>query len=128
MSIRSKIGTNSKRKRRTLKRQRGGNGNQINNESGPTHGKKCITKKQIVMDNRGDYLICKKSKQLLGRKLKSSLKKKNGTRSLGKYGKKLENEDCMKGLCWHRLSAMNKRKKSYKQWKKKEKKQEKEDC
>lgn len=63
-------------------------------------------------------LICKKSKKKFGRKFKSSLKKKNGTRSLGKYGKILENEDCMTGPCWHKLSLMNKRKKSYKKWKK----------
>jgi len=62
-------------------------------------------------------LICKKSKKKFGRKLKSSLKKKNGTRSLGKYGKILENEECMTGPCWHKLSFMNKRKKSYKKWK-----------
>ena len=87
------------------------------------HGTKCKlsnNKKNIKYGydiNNNVDLICKKSKKIFGRKLKSSLKKKNGTRSLGKYGKILENKKCMTGPCWHKLSSMNKRKKSYKKWK-----------
>ena len=103
MAIRSKMRTNSKSKRRTLKskrrsikRQRGGDSR---------HGTKCSEdeRKEIISD-RNQLLICKKSKQIFGKKVKSSLKKKNGTRSLGKYGKTLNSEECMKGPCWHKLS------------------------
>ena len=111
MSIRSKMRTNSKSKRRSIKRQRGGNLIK--------HGRTCEsseigTYKRVTINGKKVDLICKKSKQIFGKKVKSSLKKKNGTFSLGKYGKTLNSEKCMKGPCWHKLSSLNKVRKRYK--------------
>ena len=74
MGIRSKIRINSKSKRRTLKRQRGG-------ESNVVHGMTCGrsergTYKRVMINGKQVDLICKKSLQMLGKKLKSSLKRK----------------------------------------------------
>lgn len=116
MPIRSKKRINSKSKRRTLKRQIGGNLIK--------HGRTCEKSERgeykRIINNNGKKmvdLICKKSLQMLGKKLKSSLKKKNGTFSLGRYGKTLNNKKCMKELCWHKLSGFDKRRKKYKAWK-----------
>jgi hypothetical protein len=74
-----------------------------------SHGDVC-NKKEIGQTKKisGETLICKKSKSLFGRKIKSSLKKKTGTKSLGRYGKRLEKNECHKGPCWHKLSRLNK--------------------
>ena len=73
------------------------------------HGAKCDKKninERITIN--GKELICKKSKSLLGRKIKSSLKKKEGTKSLGKFGRKLDKDWCHENPCWHKLSTLNK--------------------
>jgi len=90
------------------------------------HGEKCSkeeknTYRRVKINKKEVDLICKKSKKILGldRKLKSSLKKENGTLSFGKYGKKLNNKTkiCMKNPCWHKLSGLDKKRKKYKTWK-----------
>ena len=89
------------------------------------HGTVCseLGKTGIAKTKKGKYepVICKKSRQIFGRKYKSTLKKKKGTLSFGKYGKKLahpnnnnQNSKCMNGPCWHRLSFYNKKSKDYK--------------
>ena len=79
------------------------------------HGAKCNEiNERIEINDKNDKnnskkeLICKKSKSLLGRKIKSSLTKKKGTKSLGNFGKKLKYDWCHKGPCWHKLSTLNK--------------------
>jgi hypothetical protein len=86
------------------------------------HGAKCSNNNRkiaIAFTKKKKYepVICKKSKQYFGRKLRSTLQKKKKTSSLGNYGKKLgkgntlqNNSDCMQTACWHRLSTRNKRK------------------
>lgn len=93
---------------------------QKDGESEVKHGIPCNIKgeyERVTINGKKVDLICKKSKQIFGKKVKSSLKKKNGTSSLGKYGKTLNSEDCMKGPCWHKLSGLNKRRRAYKSWK-----------
>jgi hypothetical protein len=73
------------------------------------HGAKCDNEninKRIVIDGKKP-LICKKSKSLFGRKFRSSLNKKKGTKSLGKFGRKLDKDWCHKGPCWHKISRLN---------------------
>ena len=91
MAIRSKMRTNSKSKRGTLKskrksikRQRGGDSK---------HGTECFERKKIIFEGT-EPLICKKSLKHLtkkGKKRKSTLPKN-------------KQEKCYNTTCWHRLS------------------------
>ena len=96
------------------------------------HGTVCseLGKTGIAKTKKGKYepVICKKSRQIFGRKYKSTLKKKKGTLSFGKYGKKLahpnnnnQNSECMNKPCWHRFSLKNKNTKKNNYIKEKEK-------
>ena len=92
MAIRSKMRTNSKSKRgtlkskrRSIKRQRGGDSK---------HGTECFERKKIIFE-RNEPLICKKSLKHLtkkGRKRKSTLPKS-------------KQEACYNITCWHKLST-----------------------
>lgn len=77
-------------------------------KGGSIHGNMCNKAGEIKYENN-KYFICKKSKSLFGRKLKSSLNKEKGTRSLGKFGIKLNNkyQKCMVNPCWHKISIFN---------------------
>ena len=65
---------------------------------------------KINTKKKGKYvpLIFKKSKKVFGRIVKSSLKKKKGTLSLGKWNISTSNKntsisECMNKPCWHQI-------------------------
>ena len=101
MAIRSKMRTNSKSKRRTLKRQGGGQNPASNvspnsvKKARVVHGDSCSEKKgTIKLSNDGKFLICKKSLKHItkkGKKRKSTLPKN-------------KQEKCYNTTCWHKLS------------------------
>jgi len=75
------------------------------------HGNKCeeIHNKKIIKKSKNNYLICKKSITIpfTKRKRKTTLGS-NNTKS--HYFKNIGNthSNCVKGLCWHKLSRKNK--------------------